>query len=454
MTDTETLADFLTATDDAPAETAARAKLAIRDYLGVALAATAGATGETLRAYGEAVPVAGPATVLNGTTAGHERAVLFNGTLGHALDYDDTFASFPLHPTTVVVPALLAASELDVGERDGDGEADADGRRFLRAYVLGVETLYRVGKSVFPRQYDRGFHSTGAVGPLGAAAAVGVLLGFDREQHRCALGIAASSAGGLRRNFGTTTKPLHAGFAASAGLRAALLALNGATADLDVLDGVDGYGAAMAGDAYDPSALSGNDLTGVDDLALKLYPSAHITHGMMEALGQLRAAEGFGPDDIASVRATIHPAARDVLIHDRPDDALQAKFSAPFCLAATLRTGDPGLAAFTDEFVAERETRDLLNRMDVAYDANAVADLGRYGGRVAVELHDGTVHDNAVVDAPGSPCNPVAAERLREKFDACLAASDAEVDADSLAVAVANIEDGSVADVLSVLRGS
>jgi len=441
MTVTADLAAFVTSVDDLPAKTLSRSKLAIRDYLGAALYGTTGSTCETLDAYVDADPATGAATTLTGAATSHERAALTNGALGHAADYDDTFASFPLHSTTVVVPAALAAGEL----------ADAGGDRLLRAYAAGVEVLSRAGQSVFPEQYDRGFHSTAAVGPLGAAAAVGLLLDLDRATLQRALGIAASSAGGLRRNFGTMIKPLHAGLAASGGFRAALLAREGATADPDILDGEASYGRAMAGDSYDPDALEGDSFDGVAEIALKLYPSAHITHGVMEGLRQLRAEEGLTPENVASVRAFLHPGAEDVLIHSRPADGLEAKFSIEYCLAATLRTGDPGLAAFSDESVADIATEEALAQVGADYDADAVADLGRYGGRVTVETTDGILHERTVVDAPGSPLNPVPEDRLREKFEECL--TETTIDADRVASVVADLEDRTVSDLLAAATG-
>lgn len=439
MTATEDLADLVRSTDSLATGVTDRSKLAIRDYLGVALQGTAGGVGETLRTYADVSPADGSSSVLDGSTAGPERACLLNGAYGHAVDYDDTFASFPLHPTTVVTPAALAAGEL----------AGADGEQFLRAYAVGVETLYRVGRSVFPAQYERGFHSTAAVGPLGSAAAAGVLFDLERTELRHAFGIAASDAGGLRKNFGTTAKPLHAGFAASAGFRAAMLAEAGATADRDVLDGPTGYGAVMAGDEYDPSSFD-DEVVGVEDIALKLYPSAHITHGAMEALRRLRSREGLSPDDVASVTATLHPGGRDVLIHSDPSDSLEAKFSLEFCLAAVLRTGSPTLSEFTDAYVSEPETRTLMETIEVAYDADAVADLGRYGGRVTLETTDGATHEAEAVDAPGSPRNPVSEDRLRAKFDACVERTP--VDGDRLAAAVADLTDGgTVTDLLDAL---
>lgn len=440
MTATEELVRFVASTDSIPAGTAERSTVAVRDLLGVALAGTASDVGGTLRGYADASPAAGSMTVVDGTAAGAERACLLNGAYGHAVDFDDTFAAFPLHPTTVVAPAALTAGEL----------ADADGNGFLRAFAVGVEVLYRVGRSVFPTQYRRGFHSTAAVGPLGAAAAAGVLLDLDPDELRHAFGVAASSAGGLRKNFGTTTKPLHAGFAASAGLRATLLARAGATADRNILNGETGYGRVMAGDDYDPGWLAASGFAGVDDVALKLYPSAHITHGSMEALRQVRERYGLGPGDVESVTATMHPGGADVLVHDDPRTGLAAKFSIDFCLAAVLREGTPGLGAFSDDYVTAPETRAAMETVESVYDADAVADLGRYGGRVTVETTEGATYE-AAADAPGSPENPASEDRLREKFDACVA--DTDVDADRLADAVAGLADGgSVTDVTAALR--
>lgn len=439
---TADLATFVCTVGDLPAETVRRSKLAIRDYLGVGCFGTTGTTGEVLRQYADAAPAVGEATVLDGRTAGIERAALLNGAYGHAEDYDDTFASFPLHPTTVVTPAALAAGEA----------ANASGRDLLRAYAAGVEVCHRVGRSVFPRQYERGFHSTAAVGPLGAAAAAGVVFEFDEDTLRRAFGIAASSAGGLRRNFGTTTKPLHAGFAASDGLRAAVLARDGATADREILDGEAGYGEAMAGDAYDPSALFVEGFDGVADLALKLFPSAHITHGAIEAFRRLCVEEDLRVDDVDSVTATLHPGGEDVLVHADPETGLEAKFSMEFCLAATLREHSLGPEQFTDDYVRDPATRDAIARADVRYDADAVAHLGRYAGHVRVETGDGTVHEATAVDAPGSPLNPVDEARLRAKFDACLAETD--VDTGRLAAVVDGLETRSVAALLAAVRGN
>jgi 2-methylcitrate dehydratase PrpD len=442
---TDALVDLVRSTDTLPTSVTERAKRAVRDHLGVASYGTTVETATVLNRYAEGHPsmgvdadAPGVTRALDGTTTTPERAALLNGTYGHAIDYDDTFASIPLHPTTVVTPAALAAGEA----------VDASGRAFLRAYAIGVETCFRVGHAVFPRQYERGFHTTATVGPLGAVAAAGALYDLDDDGLARAFGIAASSAGGLRRNFGTTTKPLHAGFAASAGLRAVALARAGATADTAVLDDEAGYLATMAGDAADPAAVTDAEgLTGVSDLALKLYPSAHITHGAMEALTRLRDREGLTPERVARVEATLHPGGKAVLVHDDPTDALEAKFSLGFCLASVLQ-GEAGLSAFTNASVTDPATREVMDRVSVTYDEAAVSELGRYGGVVEVETTDGRTYE-ATADAPGGPRNPASGTRLREKFDACVA--PAAVDGDRLAGAVTDLDTGTVAGVLDAM---
>ncbi|TKR26205.1 MmgE/PrpD family protein [Natronomonas salsuginis] len=439
MTETDDLVDLVVSTDELDSALTERSIRAVRDWIGAAIRGATGDTGDVLRAYAMASPADGSAMTFDGTTAGPERACLLNGAFGHTLDFDDTFSAFPLHPTTVVTPAALSAGEL----------ADADGEAFLRAYAVGVEVLHRVGKSVFPTQYGRGFHSTAAVGPIGAAATAAVVLDLDEDELRNAIGIAASSAGGLRKNFGTTTKPLHAGFAASAGLRAALLAREGATAHENALGGESGYGEAMAGEAFDPSELVGDELSGVADIALKLFASAHITHGSMEALRRLRERERLSPESVASMTATMHPGGREVLIHSDPDDALEAKFSIEFCLAAVLRSGKAGLEEFTDEYVTAPETRETMETVEAVYDEAAIEGLGRYGGRVTVETTDGETFEAAAA-APGSPDNPASESRLRGKFDSCVAPTS--VDAEPLAAAIEGLaEGGSVSDVFDAL---
>ena len=163
-------------------------------------------------------------------------AALINGAASHALDYDDVNFAMGGHPTVTVVPALLA-----LGEQLG-----ASGQLFIESFIAGYETSGRIGRLVSPSHYQKGFHVTGTVGSFSATAAAGRMLGLSDKQLAVAFGIAATQAAGLKSNFGTMCKPLHAGTASEHGLRAARLAAKGFTARSDSLECDQGFASSQS----------------------------------------------------------------------------------------------------------------------------------------------------------------------------------------------------------------
>src|SRR5688572_19088851 len=192
---------------------------------------------ETVRGWG-----AGPATAVGqGAALAAPWVALVNGTAAHALDFDDNFDPAKAHATAVLAPAILA-----LGEQEGASGADC-----LDAYVAGLQILGRTGQGVNPAHRNRGWHATATVGAIGAAAACARLLQLDAERAAHALSVATSMAGGFMSQFGTMTKPLHAGLAAKAGVMAASLARNGLTAGTDTFDGPTGMNRLMVGPDYE-----------------------------------------------------------------------------------------------------------------------------------------------------------------------------------------------------------
>ena len=177
-------------------------------------------------------------TALRGPAAA---SALANGTAAHALDYDDMCFVSLAHPSAPLVPAALAAAEL----------AGQSGRAALDAYVVGFEVECLLGRRLQPRHYQRGWHPTSTLGTIGSAAAASRLFGLDAGTTAHALAIAASQASGLKENFGTMIKPLHAGLAAQNGITAALLAQRGLTGSELAIDGPQGYLSAMDGSHAD-----------------------------------------------------------------------------------------------------------------------------------------------------------------------------------------------------------
>lgn len=414
MNETDRLAGLVVETDygDFNQEAIDAAITAIRDFIGVALYGSRHPIGEKIHNYVTGAQPGTAATVIGRDSASPEGAAVANGVAGHAIDYDDTFESIPIHPTAPAFSAALAAAEY----------ADATTRALLTGYLIGVETTLRIGRAMFPGHYYNGFHATGTVGSFGATAAAASILGLPVPQVRRAFGVCASGSSSLRKNFGTMTKPYHAGHAAGVGVRAACLARAGFTADASILEGETGYGSVMAFGDYEPAEITGGwgDGWAVTDIGFKGYPVILIVQAPMEALRRVLAREDLNGEAIESVTATLPDKAVDVLTDEAPTDADQAKFTIEFPLAAILRDGTLSLDQLTDEYVREQRTREEMAKVRGVFDSAALGDgFDRYGGQVRVRTTDGAEFTESERITPGMPDNPLSVDRLREKFVDC-----------------------------------
>ncbi len=421
--------------EEVPEETKVHAKTAIRDYIGVALYGSRHEVGTSIYDYLDAHGGDGGATVIHRGKKSAPAAALANGAFGHAIDYDDTFESIVIHPTSPVFAAALAAVE----------EADATTKELLTAYVVGCEVAFRVGHSTYPEHYQKGWHSTGTAGSFGAAAASASALGLSEDEIAHAFGIVASSSSSLKKNFGTMTKPLHAGHAAQMGVRAALLAQSGFTADPDIFEDDIGYSQVMTIDgAYNPKHLT-EDLYeewNVLDIGFKPYPSGVITHAAMDAMRALVRDNDLDPSEVESVVVTLDEAASEMLHHEQPQNALQAKFSIEFCLAAILREKRAGIHEFSDKYILEPETQDAIGKVSRSFEPNLFGDeFAGYGAIVRLMTTDGEELREAVRYAPGSPNNPLDKDRLRQKFFECAEAQIPQKEAEELEHLIMNLEE-------------
>jgi 2-methylcitrate dehydratase PrpD len=410
-------AEFIVAATPSPAARAIAAR-AFLDTVGVALA---GACEPAARCVQRVIAGdgGGPCTVLGTALSGSAaNAALANGTAAHALDFDDMCFVSLAHPSAPLVPAALAAAEV----------SGATGAALLDAYVVGFEIEGRLGRAMNPRHYQRGWHCTATLGTLGAAAAAARLFGLDLAQTTQALAIAASEASGLKENFGTMVKPLHAGLAARNGIVAAQLARAGLTASAAAIDGPQGLLAAM--DSERPSLVGIADDLGVrweildTGITVKLYPSCAGTHPTLDALLDLRRAHGFSADDVAAIEIGVDPIVPTILIHDRPSTGLEGKFSMPFCAAAAVVHGHVGIETFAaaslqDATVRAAQSR-VTMRVDPAIDA-AATPLTQ--SRVTVRLRDGRVLTADANGARGYPDRPASDEELAAKFLSCAGAA-------------------------------
>ncbi len=359
--------------DEIPAEASLAARQCILDWVGCTLAGSTEPLAQMLRA--EFAAEDGPATVFGARQpAGTRTAALINGSAGHALDFDDTNLVGGFHATAVVLPAALALAE----------ELGSSGADLLCAYVAGVEVCSRLRIVIGEEHYRQGWHITSTLGIFGAVVAAGRLLGLDLDQCARAMGLAASQVGGIHANFGTMTKPFHAGFAAERGLLSAQLARRGFTANPDAFEQVFVQTSGQL-DWTRIEPLAGSFV--VTDTLLKRFASGHGTQATILATRALMAA-GVAADDIvhAEVRTSdsVPTSAYGVRV---PRTGLEAKFSLPGVCALTLLGHDLTVpAAFSDENVTRAAFNDLIRRIELVGDA-----AFRHGsGEIVVETRSGT----------------------------------------------------------------
>ena len=351
-------------------------------------------------------------------------AALVNGTAGHALDFDDNFDPPKAHATTVLFPAILA-----LGEQEGASGADC-----LDAYVVGLQIMGRVGQGLNPPHRDRGWHATATVGAIGAAAACARLLKLDAEKAAYALSIATSMAAGFMSQFGTMTKPLHAGLAAKAGIMAASFARAGMDAGLSTFEGRTGLTKLMVGPDYEDlrDAMVENqhgqtlryNLDSIGDPLLitehkfrvKRFPTCGVAHRAMDGLLDLMAEHGFAGGDVAAVKVRLPQLHQNNLMHHDPRTGLEGKFSQEYALATLLHQGTCTLEDFTDEAVMRPDVRAF-------YDIITLEAVDKYEWEFPTEIHitlkDGRALNTAVGLPRGSKAAPFTEQEYWQKFEAC-----------------------------------
>lgn len=418
MTAVTRFAEWLaTVSPDHGEEAYRRARDAVFDTVGCILAgrdsSSATAVRATIMPWGE-----GKAAILGtATRAPAPWAALANGTAAHAMDLDDWDMPATSHPSAVLVPALLALCE----ERGADGEA------LLDAYIVGVEVLMRTGEAVNLVHYHRGWHTTSTLGAIAAAAGCARLLGLDATRAGHALGIATSMAAGFKSQFGSTTKPAHAGLAAKSGVLAACLAENGLTAAPETLDGAWSVLTLLAGEQANgftaPLAKLGAPLAILEHgLIVKRYPCCAYIHRAVDGLLTLRAQHGLTAESARQVRVAIPSRNKEILPFTVPETPSEARFSMEYCLAVALDQGSLGECDFTAEAIARDPVRALIPKIAFAglpVTAQSSDLATEEADRVAVIGEDGEEQAIEVLYAKGHPRNPLSEAELQAKFEDC-----------------------------------
>jgi len=374
-------------------------------------------------------------------------AAWINGTAGHALDYDDV-ASLRGHPSTVLVPAILAEGEV----------RGASGRDMLAAYVAGYETWAELAWRDPGHHHRKGWHPTGIFGPIGAAAACASLRRLDADGAARALALAASQSSGVMANFGTMTKPFHAGRSAHSGLMSARLAELGFTASLDALEHPQGFLSAVSPDGEvdreSPAHGLGSEWKIVKyRLGIKKYPACYCTHRALDAMLELLARQPLQPAEIARITVSLSDTHALILRNHQPQTGLAAKFSIEFAMAAAVIARRAGPAEYTDGFVRRPEVQELMRRVGIETNRNYDPDVSGASvfDQVRIELVGGRIIESEkVARAKGHADRPLSEDELFEKFRTCLDAGGARIAPDVLFDRLRHLEDLSARELTAV----
>jgi len=406
---TQALAEFAVSLrhDDLPGKVREHCKLLLLDALACALAGHQGEETHQVEALAAALAQSQEASVIGGDRLSLAGATLLNGYLITAVTMCDVHRPTMTHITPEVIPPALL-----IAERDGLSGAD-----LLAAIAAGSEVITRIGISLDPAAFRaKGWHGPGVLGPFGAAAAVGRLLRFDSECLARAFGLAGSQAAGTFAAWGTPTVKFHQCRGALSGLLAALLAQQGFVATKEFLSAPDGglYRSYADGGKPELATAELGKRFELEQIALRLWPSASLLQGMNTALFDLIAQE---PPEPARVRKLIVSMSKPAFIMHGALARYQGKFealiSAHYTAAAILHDRALTLAQFEPERYNDPALRRAAaEQVEVRQDPA----LNGVEAAVEIELSDGARRSVRSIHPRGSFENPLARGEIEEKL--------------------------------------
>jgi len=414
MNYTKKVAEFVSQTrfESIPPAVLEETKRALLDCIGVMLAGSKEESAKICAKLAMEENSSQESTVIGqGFKSSALMAAFSNGTAGHALDFDHSFIMG--QPSAGLIPAILA-----LGEKVG-----ASGRDILVAYVVGFEVIAKMCRSI-PGHNPGGWHATATLGSLGTAVACARILALNPQAIQHTLGIASSMASGLRANFATMTKPLHAGLAAKNGVLAAKLAESGFDANPTVVGENEGFFFAFSRDI--PSDLhpleelgSSFDLV-TRGIRFKPYPCGGLTHPAIGAILRMREQNKISPEDVESIKVKVTPNVFHTILNRLPETALQTKFSMPYIVARALIDGKLGLDTFSEQAARDPSVRSLGAKVEMELDSELQEnqDVSR-PCTVTLRQKDGEILSESVGLAHAAQQVPLSSQELRMKFTDC-----------------------------------
>jgi len=405
--------------DDIPVPAIDAAKKSFLDALGVTLAAST--LGEGCQAFVDlALAMEGvqESTILGfGARAPALMAAFANGSMAHALDFEDVHDSAPVHPNAATIPAALAVAE-SVG--------DVSGKRFLTAMVLGCDLTCRLGLALKENPLESGWYIPPILGAFGATAAACKLLDPTAEQVVDAFSLTlcqTTCSAELTVSPRSVVRSVRDAFSAKAGVLSALLAQRGVTGFERPIEGEGGLFSLYSRGNYDPMPLTnelGRTFEGAN-VSVKPWPSCRGTHAYIEAALHILSETSLEPSEVAGIKVVVSPVNKMLCEPQRskkkPATAIDAKFSIPFVLATALLRGGVRLDHFTPRALADQDVLQMAGK--VTYEVDSGLTL-KEAVRGFVQIDTGEATLSRRVDLPlGHPQNPISQETLVSKFMDC-----------------------------------
>ncbi|ARK32588.1 MmgE/PrpD family protein [Halalkalibacter krulwichiae] len=418
------LTTFISTTEymDLPEEMSKIAKQAMIDTIGVALAGWKEPAVEVVKkvyasstrdGYSHPSSLWGERIKLES-----EKAAIINGTATHVLDFDDASIGVVIHPSAPILSAVIPLAE----------ENGSSGEEVITAYSVGTEVMIRLGQVMGYRHYELGWHATGTLGTMGAAAACANLLKLNLEQCANTVAIAASMAGGLQKNFGSMTKSLHVGLAASHAIQSAKLAKSGFTGNTEIF-GSRGVFNAFSGGLEEEIVRTNMEAIHFgkpydlleSGLSVKKFPCCYGSHRFIHGALSLKQEYDLSLDDIEEIVVTSQRRSLVPLVHKRPKTGLQGKFSAEYTVLTAIADGNVTLSSFEDSEVQRPAIQDLFSSVKVLEVKEKEEEINlRLPIEIQIKTKSGQTVKKAVLHAPGSKETPLSEQEHREKWVECI----------------------------------
>ena len=436
--------------EDIPADVIAIVKRSLRDHYAVAIAGSTQPVNEKLRSFIQEVCGSGEKTVrVIGSCQRFtvERAALINGASGHALDYDDCQDEIHGHPSVVVWTVVITLGEL----------YHISGVQAICAYIAGMEVMCKLCGAIEKTHYGKGWHATGTGGVIGAAIAAAKIMGMDAEDTVNTLSLACSFASGVRGNFGSMAKPVHAGWAAQNGITAAYMTKAGITAAPDILEKkcgfIDCFSSALPDECIHYFSRIGTVYSVLEPgLQIKPFPCVRAAAWPVCAAIDLRKRfpEIRATETIKQVIVTVQPWQNTTMIYPDPQTGLQAKFSGEYCVSRALVYGKLVLSDFRDDAVFDPAVRQMMGKC-IIYVAK---DMQEYDARptIIVKMADGREFEGKCTYFLGHKKNPMNEQQHLEKYYSCVSGLIGRKRAEQGASMISNLEQLSdIADLNDLL---